>query len=265
MSKYLGEHAKFNNALLLAGASTADSQPFALRDVQRVTVECAIMVTALDTAKQLAAAPASFNIVVGTAATAVSAMSALASAGLDLGEASAKEFNNWEIVQIIAGAGASARKADGRTVIIDGVTFTIQENATIADKQIGASANSVIVENFACAIATHCPHLEVFDVVTAADSSSIAYLSIRRKETGPGDADGIDIKSTLASASTGCVYVAGVRKSGLIEFKPSDVLATNSSYTHFGVRFKSTGAFNAAANVIRITGYQSTNANRTEV
>jgi hypothetical protein len=265
MSKFLGEHADFKNALLLAGASTADSQPFALRDVQRVTIECAIAVTALDTAKQIAAAPASFTVVVGTAATAVSAMIALTSANLDLGETTAKEFNNWEVVQIIAGAGASARKADGRTVIIDGTTFTLQEAATIADKQIGSSANSVIVENFACAIATHCPHLEVFDVVTAADSSSIAYLSIRRKETGPGMAKSIDIKSTLASASTGCVYVAGVRKQGLIEFRPADVLATNSSYTHFGIRFKSTGLYNAAANVIRITGYQSENDNRQEV
>jgi hypothetical protein len=265
MSKYLGEHAKFNNALLLAGASTADSQPFALRDVQRVTVECAIMVTALDTAKQLAAAPASFTVVVGTAATAVSAMTALGSAGIGLGEATAREFHDWEIVQIIAGAGATAQKAASRTIILDGVTFTLHENATLTDKQANTSANSICIENLACLIATFCPHLEVFDVVTAADSSSIAYMSIRRKERGPGDSVGIDIASTLASGSTGCVYVAGVRKNGLIEFNPNDVLATNSSYTHFGIRFKSTGLYNAAANVIRITGYQSTNANRTEV
>lgn len=265
MNKYLGEVADVKGAFVLAGASTGDSQPFALRDVQRVSVLCQIEVTAGDTAKYLAAAPASFTVVVGTAATAVSAMSALGSAGVGLGVTTANELTDWEAVQVVAGAGASARKADSRTLILDGTTFTLTTGATVADKQISASANSKIVEAIASAIATHCTHLEVYDVTTAADSSSQASICIRRKEYGPGMVKSIDLSAPSASGSTGCVHVRGIKKSGIIEFRPNDVLATNSSYTHFGVRFKSTGAYNAAASVIRVTGYQSTNDNRTEV
>jgi len=263
MSKYLGEHAKFTQALLAAAVSSADSEPIALADVQRITVQCGIY-NANATAKALAAAPASFTVVVGTAATAVSAMTALTSAKLDLGEVTALQWHEWETVRVVAGAGASARKADGRTIVIDGTTFTLQEAATIADKQIGSSANSVIVENLACAIATFCTHLEAYTVTTAADSSSEASICIRRKAIGPGEAHGIDIACAGASGSTGCVYVEGVKKMGLIEFNPSQVLSTNSSYTHFGVRFKSTGTYAITASVICITGYQATNINRTE-
>lgn len=261
MSKFLGEHAKFRQAIIGAAVSSADSEPMALADVQRVTVHVGIL-SDLATAKALAAAPASFLVVVGTAATAVSAMTALTSAQIALGETTALEWHDWDTVRVVAGAGASARKADGRTIIVDGVTFTLQEAATIADKQIGSSANSVIVENLACAIATHCTHLECYSVTTAADSSSEASLRIRRKAYGPGDAGGIDISAPLASGSTGCVYVEGIKKSAIIEFKPSQVLATNSSYTHFGVRFKSTGTFAIDAAVICVTGYQATNVNR---
>jgi hypothetical protein len=162
----------------------------------------------------------------------------------------------------VAGAGATARKADSRTLIIDGTTFLIKEAATIADKQISASANSILIEDLASAIAVHCTHLETYTVTTAADSSSEASLRIRRKAFGPGEAHGIDIASPLASASTGCVYAEGIKKSGIIEFRPSQVLATNSSYTHFGVRYKSTGTFGIGASVICVTGYQATNINR---
>lgn len=261
MSKYLGETAKFTKAIIGAAVSSADSEPIALRDVSRVTVNVGIL-SDLATAKAFVAAPASFNIVCGTAANGVSSFTALTSAGIGLGEATAQEWHEWETVRVVAGAGASARKADGRTIIIDGTTFTLQEAATIADKQIGSSANSVIVENLASAIAVHCTHLETYTVTTAADSSSEASIRIRRKSYGPGEAHGIDISTPLASGSTGCVYSEGIKKSGLIEFRPSQVLATNASYTHFGVRFKSTGTYAVGACVISVTGYQATNINR---
>lgn len=262
MSKYLGESARFKKAIIAAAVSSADSEPIALADVHKVTVHVGILGD-LATAKAFTAAPASFLVVVGTAATAVSAMTALTSAKIDLGETTALDFHGWETVRFVAGAGATARKADGRTVIIDNVTFTIQENATISDKQINASANSIIVENLACAIATFCPHLEAYTVTTAADSSSEASLYIRKKATGPGDqSTGVSISTPLASASTGCVYCEGVKKSGIIEFNPSQVLGTNTSYTHFGVRYKSTGTFAVTASVICVTGYQATNINR---
>ncbi len=139
MSKFLGEHAKFTKAIIAAAVSSADSEPIALRDVSRVTIHCGILGD-LATAKTFTAAPASFNVVVGTAATAVSAMTALSSGGINLGETTALEFHEWETVRVVAGAGASARKADGRTLILDGVTFTFQEAASIADN----AAKSVI-------------------------------------------------------------------------------------------------------------------------
>jgi hypothetical protein len=194
----------------------------------------------------------------------VSSFTALTSAGLGLGEATALVFNEWETVRVVAGAGATAQKASSRTIIIDGTTFLIKEAATMADKQISASANSILIEDLASAIALFCTHLETYTVTTAADSSSEASLRIRRKASGPGEAHGIDIQTIGASASTGCVYCEGIKKSGVIEFRPSQVLATNASYTHFGVRFKSTGTFAVGASVICVTGYQATNVNRTE-
>lgn len=264
MSKFLGEHADIKGALVVAGGSSGDSQPFTLRDVSRVSVLCQIMVTAGDTAKYLAAAPASFSVVCGTNQD-CSSMSALASANLDLGATAAAILNKWEEVQVVAGAGATAQKASSRVIVIDGTSFLVKEGATVADKQISASANSILIEDLASAIALFCTHLETYGVTTAADSSSQASLCIRRKDYGPGMARSIDISATGASGSTGCVHVRGIKQCGIIEFHPNDVLATNSSYTHFGVRFKSTGAYNAAVSVIRVTGYQSTNANRTEL
>jgi len=266
MSKYLGEHAKiYPVAMIGAAVSSADSMPISLVDVQRVTVNVGIL-SDLATAKAITAGPAaSFLVVCGTnGATAVSAFTALTSAQVGFTEATVNEYHDWDVVRVVAGAGASARKADGRTIVIDGTTFTLQENATIADKQINSSANSILVEDLACAINAFCTHLETFTVTTAADSSSEASLYIRRKAYGPGDQGGIDIAATAASASTGCVYVEGVRKSGVIEFRPSQVLATNSSYARFGVRFKSTGTYAVTGSVICVTGYQATNINRVE-
>ncbi len=263
MSKFLGEHAKFTKAIIGAAVSSADSEPIALRDVSRVTVHCGILGD-LATAKTFTAAPASFNIVCGTAGQGVSSMTALTSAGLNLGEATALVFNEWETVRVVAGIGATAQKAASRTIIIDGTTFLIKEAATMADKQISASANSLLIEDLASAIALFCTHLETYTVTTAADSSSEASLRIRRKAFGPGEAHGIDIQTIGASGSTGCVYCEGIKKSGVIEFVPAQILATNSSYTHFGVRFKSTGTFAVGVSVICVTGYQATNVNRTE-
>jgi hypothetical protein len=265
MSKFLGEHAKFTQAIVGAAVSSADSEPMALKDVQRVTVHVSIL-NDLATAKAITAgAPASFNIVCGTAGQGVSSFAALSSAGLALGEATVLQWHEWETVRVVAGAGASAEKASTRQIIIDGTTFQMKEAATITDHQIGSSANSVIIENLACAIALYCTHLETYTVTTAADSSSEASLRIRRKASGPGEAHGIDIEAPLASASTGCVYVEGIKKSGVIEFRPSQVLDTAASYTHFGVRYKSTGTYAVTASVICVTGYQATNVNRTEL
>lgn len=264
MSKFLGEHAKFTQAIIGAAVSSADSEPIALKDVSRVTVHVGIL-NDLATAKAITAgAPASFTVVCGTAGQGVSSFTALTSAGIGLGEATVGEWHEWETVRVVAGAGATAQKASSRTIIIDGTTFLIKEAATVADKQISASANSILIEDLASAIAVHCTHLETYTVTTAADSSSEASLRIRRKASGPGEAHGIDITCLNASGSTGCVYVEGIKKSGIIEFRPSQVVSTNSSYTHFGVRYKSTGTYGVTASVISVTGYQATNVNRTE-
>jgi len=264
MSKFLGEHAKFAQAIIGAAVSSADSEPMALADVSRVTVHCGIL-SDLATGKAVgASAAASFTVVCGTAGQGVSSFTALTSANINLGEETTNTFTEWETVRVVAGAGASAQKASSRTIILDGTTFLIKEAATMADKQISASANSILIEDLASAIARFCTHLETYTVTTAADSSSEASLRIRRKASGPGEAHGIDIATPGASASTGAVYCEGIKKSGIIEFRPAQVLATNATYTHFGIRFKSTGTYGVTASVICVTGYQATNVNRTE-
>ncbi len=265
MSKFLGEHAKFTQAIIGAAVSSADSEPMALADVSRITVHCGIL-NDLATAKAItAAAPASFNIVCGTAGQGVSSFVALTSAGLALGEATVLQWHEWETVRVVAGAGATAEKASTRQLIIDGTTYQIKEAATIADHQLSASDNRQFIADLASAVATFHTDLETYSLTTGADSSVEGSIRIRRKASGPGEKHGIDIAAPLASASTGCIYVEGIKKSGIIEFRPSAVLATAASYTHFGVRFKSTGTFGVTASVICVTGYQATNSNRTEL
>jgi hypothetical protein len=263
MSKFLGEHAKFTKAIIGAAVSSADSEPMALADVQRVTIQCGIL-SDLATAKAMAAAAASFTVVVGTNSD-VSSMTALTSANIALGETTALEWHEWETVRVVAGAGATAQKAASRTIILDGTTFLIKEDATVADYQLPASDNRAFIQGLASAITKQLTHLEYYSLTTGADSSVEGSLRIRRKATGPGESHGIDIACAGASGSTGCVYVEGIKKSGIIEFRPSQVLATNSSYTHFGVRYKSAGTFAIAASVICVTGYAATNINRTKL
>ncbi len=266
MSKFLGEHAKFTQAIIGAAVSSADSDPIALADVSRVTVHCGIL-SDLATAKMTVAAPASFSIVCGTAGQGVSSFTALTSANLNLGEATALEANRWETVRIQAGVGASAEKASTRQVIVNGTTFQCKEAATIADYQLPSSDNRVFVEGLASAIRIGLlPGVTYMNFTTGADSSQVSYMDLRRKAKGPGElSSGITISTPLASQSTGCVIAYGVKKSGIIEFRPGQVLATNASYTHFGVRFKSTGTYGVTASVICVTGYQATNSNRTEL
>lgn len=262
-SNFLGERFDIKTAKILVagGGSSANSQAFSLQDVSRVTIICGLE-AATAVALATAVAPCTVSVVVGTYTTAASGMTLLTGATLEMGQATLGVLTNWDVV----GIGAEAAVATGRKLIIDGTTFMIEANATLADKQISASATPALVEALACVIATFCTHLETFGMATAGDATAESMIFVRRKDYGAGQPQSIDVQVTANASSSGQVFIQGIQQTGVIEFRPSDVLATNASYTHFAVRFNSAVTSQQfAAIVIRETGYQVKADNRTQL
>lgn len=260
MSKFLGEHADIKGAIVMAGGSSANSQPFALRDVSRISVLCQ-MQNAYSCALTTAIAPATVSVVCGTFSDPAS-MAVLTGGTIVMGMSTAAQLTNWETIAVAA----LGTLGTGRMLVIDGTTFTIHANASATDKQLSASAASIFTDALACAIATFCTHLETYGQVTNGNATATSILYIRRKEFGPGMAAGITAYTSAQATSVDQVHIQGIKQNAIIEFRPADVLATNSSYTHFGVRFNcAVTTQNFAAQVIRVTGYQSTNVNRIEI
>lgn len=258
MSKFLGESIDMKGAVILVagGVSSANSQPFSLKDVDRVTVLCQL-VAPLSSVLATAIAPATISVVCGTNREA-SGMTVLTGATFVMGQATIGELTKWESIAVSAhGTIATA------VITIDGATYHIQANATFADKQLSASACSVFTHRLASAITAFHPNLETYGLVTAGNGTATSVLYIRRKD---GAADSLSISISANTASSDAVSIQGISQTGMIEFTPNDVLATNSSYTHFGVRFNqavTTQIFSAV--VLREKGYQSTNVNRHEI
>ena len=261
MSKFLGESKEITGAVILVagGGSSANSQPFSLKDVSRVTVACQLG-AAFSSVLATAVAPATVSVVCGTSREA-SAMSVLTGATLVMGQATISELTKWDTVVISAhGTVATA------VITIDGSTFHIQTNATLSDRQLNSSACSVFTAKLVSAIATYCTHLETFGRVTAGNATATSYVYVRRKDGSTGRAIDVSISNANA-ASSDCVFIQGIKQTGIIEFVPNDVLATNSSYTHFGVRFNSAVTSQQfSAVVIKETLSQpTTDINRVEI
>lgn len=262
MSHYLGEKFNIKNAVFNStGTAAVYSQTFSLRDVSRVTILCNVN-EAISTVLATAIGAANFSVVCGTDCAA-SSMSSLTSGVLTLGQTTLGTLTNWEEVLV----GADATVSTGRTLVIDGTTFTINPNSSVGDKSLLSSACSAFIHSVVSAIATHCTHLETFGMVTAGGATAKAYVGIRRKDYGPGMSAGITISVTANASSSDMHYIQGLKQQGVIEFRPGDILATNASYTHFAVRLNSTvtAGMNLSAQVIRETGFQSTNVNRKKV
>lgn len=261
MSKFLGESKQITGAVILVagGGSSANSQPFSLKDVSRVSVVCQLG-AAFSTALTTAVAPATVSVVCGTNGEA-SSMSVLTGATLVMGQATLGTLSKWDAVAI------SAHGTVATCVInIDGSTFHVQANATLTDRQLNSSACSAFVHSVVSAIATYCTHLETYGLVTAGNATATATIYVRRKDGSTGRAIDVSISNANA-ASSDCVFIQGIKQTGIIEFTPNDVLATNSSYTHFGVRVNSgvtTQQFSAV--VIKETLSQpTTDINRVEI
>lgn len=264
MSNFLGERYDIKEAVWGCTATAGVySQPFSLADTKRVTVLCgydAVYSSILGTAIN----PAQFTIMAGTHATVVSAMTSLTSVSLTLGQATIGTLPKMQEVMICA----QGTVASGQTIQFDSVTFTLAANSCVGDKNILCSACSVLINTLVSAIATHCTHLETYGKVTAGNATATAYVFVRVKDIGPAAPQSFNCVISANASSTDLMWAQPIKAVGVIEFTPGDVLATNSSYTHFGIRINSTSTvfFSAHAMVIREVGYNplSTRVSRKE-
>lgn len=265
-NNFLGERQKIDVAMIHNGGSSWNSQAFSLADVGKVTIVCGMHVATMSSAL-VAINPATFTVVCGTYTTAVSGMSVLSGATLELGHATVGVMTN---IQEFAVA-AMGTIATGRTITIGNVTYTGQPNASATDIQYNTSGASAAILSLASRISSNDTSLEIHGVVTAGNATATSLMYVRRKDYGPGMDDGITVSVTANASSSDQVYITPIRYSGIIEFEAADVLATNTSYTHFGVRFNSavtlagaTGMNNSVV-IIREVGYQATNVHRTQL
>ncbi len=261
MSNFLGERYDFKSALISVGTSTHSSQPFALRDCKRVTVLIEAQ-AGLSSVLSTLVSGATFKVVGGVASNEVSAMTAITGLQTIMGMTTQGQLNNWEVIAIAA----HGTLATGISLTIDNTTFTSNPNSCVADKAYLTSACSAAIHAIASNIATWCTHLETFGLVTAGNATATAVIYVRRKDYGPGMAQGIDAAVTAQAQSSDIVYVQGIKQQAMIEFTPNDILATNSSYTHFGIQFQQVGTIlHGAAQVIREVGYNPGSSNLTRV
>lgn len=243
------------------GASSQDSQPFSLKGVSKVAVICGIN-AARSTVLATAVAGATFSVVVGKSSDEISAMTLLTGATLELGQKTLGQLNNFECVYV----GAETTVPVDRYIIIDGTTITGKVNSSVGDKNYLTSACSAMIHSLVSNIATHCTHLETFGLVTAGDATVQSGIYIRRKDSGVGMAQGFSVSVSANASSSDQVFICPIKQNGVIEFTPQDVLATNSSYTHFGVVYDAVGTLlHGNAYVVREFDYNTTMVNRTTI
>lgn len=267
-NNFLGERHQVDVAMIHNGGSSWNTQCFSLADVGRVTIVCGMHVATMSCALSMAINPATFTVVCGTYSTAGgSALAILGGATLELGHATIGVLTNIQEFCVAA----HGTIATGRTITIDGVDYTGQPNASATDLQWNTSGASAAILSLASRLSSNATHLEIYGVVTAGNATATSLMYIRRKDFGPGMADGITVSVTANASSDDQLCIAPIRYGGMIEFTPADVLATNTSYTHFAVRFNSavtlagaTGMNNSVV-VIREVGYQATSVHRTQL
>lgn len=182
------------------------------------------------------------------------ATAALSGATLAVGMATAGDLSGWDAIQI-SGVGTLST---GVSLVIDDTTFTLATGATLADYQLSASAATAFQTALATAIPHFLPHLEVYD---STDADSGVRSSIRRKLPGPG----FNASVTAISGADG-IDVMGLKQTGVIEFTAADVVATNSSYTHFSVQIDSSATVvNLNAMAVLESGHNQVNSKRTKL
>ena len=268
MTDYLGDNIRSDIALINMGGATlniggstlgstlgAFSKAFSLAGVHKVMVLCGIgPSTGVDTVS------ATFTVRVGTyTAQGGSAMTALTGATLALGgDASSGDFSNVSALMVHTDATGAITAAD--TWSIDGTTYTMAAAGTVSDKTI-STGNIAFINDFQAALATGATHIEVFGVVSSTDARAM----IRPKDYGfmGSQSSGMGITATT-NATTGELEQIPLLYEGVLEFTPNDVLATNSSYTHFAIEMDSPATtVPMVAVVIRVGAGNASNVKRT--
>ncbi len=274
MTQYLGDNIRADLAILAMGGATAGpgqttfncstagvfSKCFSLVGVDRVMILCG-----QGNSTGVALVPSQFKVMVGKYdAGGASALSSLASASIRLGATSSAggggstgAWNNDGLVELMVHCDATAAVDVGDTLAFDGTTFTFAGTGTVADKTL-STGNIAFMNQFVSAIATHCTHLEVAGIVTATTDTRCV---VRPKDLGFAGGQTTGMGGTASTnATTGEVELIGQKYQGVIEFTPNDVLATNSSYTHFGIKLNTTVTTAImTAWVIRTGGMNATN------
>lgn len=246
---YVGEKFKIIPLALNTSVTSASyGQAVSLRNVSRVSVVCGYLVDqfVLDSAAEVQSSlahTATFAVYVGDATQNPSSFAALTGATLVLGMATAGQLTNWQEIQVqvigTCATGISLTIGHGNTT----KTFTIEKNASIADGQIGSSNSTVFGNCLASAINLFFPGLEVVAGTTVGSGDTKAWTGIiKEKYQGIG---GINARVTVQDASTvDIVNVNGFRQTGVIEFDPADVVATNSSYSQFAIQIDCSSTVN---------------------
>lgn len=271
MSAYLGENIRADLAILADGGAAdagvalntsagINSQAYSLEDVDKVTIICGV-----GPSTGVAITRATFSVVVGTYAVGGgSAMTALTGATCEVGSnAGVASWAGNGLIEMDIACIATGAITAGDTFALDGVTFTAAAAGTVADKTI-STGNIAYVNDLASALATFSTHIEVANVVTGA---TLTRLTIRAKDygfAGP-QTTGLGVTATT-NATTAEVELIPKKYQGIIEFTPNDVLATNSSYTHFAVRLNTTVTTSPmTAIVLRTGGRNATNTKRVKL
>lgn len=275
MTKYLGDNIRADLAILSMGAATAGpgqatfncssagvySKCYSLANVDKVMILCG-----QGNSTGVALNMAQFKVMVGKYdAGGASALASLASVSIRLGATSSVAgggstgaWANDGLVELMVHCDATGACDNGDTLAFDGTTFTINTaGGTVADKTL-STGNVAFMNQFVSAIATFCTHLEVAGIVTATTDTRCV---LRPKDMGFTGLQTTGMGVTASTnATTGEVELIGQKYQGVIEFTPNDVLATNSSYTHFGIKLNTTVTTAImTAWVIRTGGMNATN------
>jgi len=212
------------------GVSTGvRSHPYQLAGCKRIAVLCAATMTATGSSE----VGSSFKIMAGVATEGAASFTSVAGLNVVVGNASATKIDGVQAVKIVA----HNSYASGKILILDGVTYTFHANCTASDKSISCSDSSGVVHGIATVLKLFATYLETSIVTSGATNSA---LIIRAKRGGAGDVrPGFNIQVTANATGANTLSVTPEEDIGVIQFKPEDILATNSSYTQFCVRVQS--------------------------
>jgi hypothetical protein len=260
MAGHIGEKAAIDLGILAqmtGGVATLSfTKAYSMQGYKRISILCAMA----GSATGAGAYSSTWKLCAGVATEHPSSFTTIAGSSLIVGNTSNLTFEGVNEIRIYAHNSV----ATGVAFVVDGVTFTFQTNATVADKQIGASVSSAVTKGIATALGLFCPWLETCLGTTGTTGTDIY---IRAKDLGAGsERSGVSI--TVVTNTTGTGLETRVKKDfGLIEFTPSDIINVSSSYTHFCVRMQTTAtvANQSAAFVIREGGHSSTYGHRTHM